>query len=159
LKLVELSDLADRVEDPVVLWERDHRVSAALRHGTAHYPEPDARWLERRFWVWVHYAAVKIGRGELFEALHVLDFLRASVLGPLGLLRAGARPSGVRRVETEAPELARRLRETLATYDRADCLRALGASVNVYRWVRPAGSPAVSAAEQRVMRYLDELSR
>jgi hypothetical protein len=159
LKLVELSDLADRVEDPVVLWERDGRVSAALVEGSAQYPQPDARWLERRFWVWVHYAAVKIGRGELFEALHMLDYLRASVLGPLGLLGAGARPSGVRRVETEAPELARRLRATVAGYDRADCVRALAASVQVYRWLRPTASPETAAAEARVVRYLDELSR
>lgn len=159
LKLVALPDLAERVEDPVVLWERDGRIDAQLRRGTAEYPEPDAGWIERRCWVWVHYAALKIGRGELFEALHMLDYLRTSVLGPLGLVRAGARPSGVRRVETAAPELAERLRATVAAYDRADCLRALGACVDVYRWLRPTESPAASAAEARVVRYLGDLPR
>lgn len=156
LKLVELPDLADRVEDPVVLWERDGRARAALATGVAEYPAPDPRWLARRFWTWVHYAATKIGRGELFEALSMLDFLRARVLGPLGLSRFGARPTGVRRVETDAPELAERLRETVARYEAADCLRALQACVQTYHWLQPAPSPP-SAVEARVRQYLADL--
>lgn len=150
-KFVALPDLADRVEEPAVLWERDGRASAALALGAAEYPTPDASWLERRFWVWIHYAASKIGRGELFEALHTLDFLRAVVLGPLGLLQVGARPAGVRRVESAAPELAQRLQATVAKYDATDCLRALYASVEVYRWLRPS---APTRVEAHVMSYV-----
>ena len=157
LKLVELDDLSDRVEDPALLWARDDRASAALSRGVAEYPAPDARWLERRFWVWCHYTAAKIGRGELFDALRSLDYLRSVVLGPLGLQRAGARPSGVRRVETVDPELAERLRATVASYDAADCLRALVACVDVYRWLQPLGGAEAPRVEQVVRRYLTTL--
>jgi len=160
LKFVMLEDLAERVEEPAVLWQRDERVERALAAGVAEYPSPDQRWLERRFWVWVHYTAAKIGRGELFDALHSLDYLRSVVLGPLGLQQAGARPSGVRRVETAAPELARRLEATVSKYDAADCLRALRACVDVYRWLRGQNATVAtdpSAVEQAVMSYLHGL--
>jgi predicted nucleotidyltransferase len=158
LKFVTLGDLAERVEDPAILWQRDARIEQALAAGQAAYPSPDAPWLERRFWVWVHYTASKLGRGELFEALHLLDYLRAVVLGPLGLQKAGARPSGVRRIETAAPELARRLEATVARYEAADCLRALHACVDVYRWLRTAPAPQSSAVELTVMAFLNELA-
>ena len=159
LKFVVLADLAERVEEPAVLWERDERVKRALAAGVAQYPEPDAAWLERRFWVWVHYTATKIGRGELFEALHLLDYLRCTVLGPLGLLRAGVRPSGVRRVELADAELARRLEATIAKYDAVDCLRALQACVGVYRWLRAANESTPSPVEVAVLHYVQELER
>ena len=158
LKLVELSDLSERVEDPALLWARDGRAGRALAAGVAEYPAPDAGWIERRFWVWVHYTAAKIGRGELFDALHSLDYLRSVVLGPLGLQRAGARPAGVRRIETTDAELARRLRATVASYDAADCLRALQACVDVYRWLRPLSAAEVPAVEQAVRRYVSTLA-
>jgi hypothetical protein len=157
LKFVVVDDLAERVEEPAVLWQRDERVALALAAGVAQYPNPHAPWLERRFWVWVHYTATKIGRGELFEALHLLDYLRATVLGPLGLMRVGARPSGVRRVEIADPELARRLEPTVAKYDAQDCLRALEACVAVYRWLRTANGPTPSEVEVAVMRYVHQL--
>ena len=100
LKFIRLPDAATRVEEPVVLWERDGRLSAALQTGTAVFPRPDLQWMEDRFWVWVHYAAGKIGRGELFEAIEGLSFLRVQVLGSLALLSRRARPSGVRKIES-----------------------------------------------------------
>src|SRR6185369_7549899 len=38
LKFVSLDDVATRVEDPCVLWERDGRFSSALAQGKAEYP-------------------------------------------------------------------------------------------------------------------------
>jgi len=76
-RLVASLDAATRVEDPAVLWERDGQLSAALRNGVARYPAPDLQWIEDRFWVWVHYGAAKVGRGELFEALDMLALLRS----------------------------------------------------------------------------------
>lgn len=161
LKFVALPDMAHRVEDPVVLWEREGRLSAALRPGDAAFPAPDASWIEARFWVWVHYAAGKIGRGELFEAVDFFAFLRGTVLGPLILQRSGARPTGVRKIETFAPALAEALRATIATYDTRDCLRALRASVALYRRLRgdPDSAPPRSAAEGAAMAYVDEVER
>ncbi len=123
LKFVSLPDLAERVEDPLVLWERDGRVSAALSLGTAAYPQPDLQWIEDRFWTWVHYTTVKIGRGELFEALDALAFLRSRVLGPLVLLDRGVQPQGLRRIEVPAPDCVAAMRGTVGGYDAGSVRR------------------------------------
>src|SRR5437867_3946588 len=57
LKFVRLSDASSRVEDPAVLWERDGRLSAALRVGRASFPKPDLAWIEEGFWVGVRLCA------------------------------------------------------------------------------------------------------
>ncbi len=136
LKFVSLTDLAVRVEDPAVLWERDRRVSAALRAGEAHYPEPDLQWIEDRFWTWVHYAAGKIGRGELFEAVDFLAFLRARVLGPLALAATGAPAAGLRRLEAAAPRFAMAMEATIAGHTSDSCAAALRAAIELYRELR-----------------------
>lgn len=157
LKFVSVDDVATRVEDPCVLWERDGRVSNALAHGEAEFPIRSPEWIEDRFWIWVHYAATKIARGELFEAIDFLTFLRGTVLGPLALARAGARPSGVRKIETLAPDFAVELRRTVALYDAADCIRALRACVELYRSLAPRTSPG--RVEEAAMEYLGAVER
>jgi predicted nucleotidyltransferase len=136
LKFVAPEELAERVEDPVVLWDRDGRVREGLARGVAAYPAPDRQWIEDRFWVWIHYAAGKLGRGELFEVLDLLGFLRARVLGPLALAEAGARPNGVRRLETAAPARAEALRDTVAAHEPSGAARALFAAIRLYRELR-----------------------
>ena len=123
---------------------------------------PDLGWIEERFWVWVHYAAQKIGRGELFEAVDFLAFLRAQVLGPLALVEAGAQPAGVRRVETAAPVRAAQLQKTVAAYDPASCIRCLYAAAELYRSLRRSvGAGSVSeneAAEKTALAYLADIA-
>jgi hypothetical protein len=149
------------VEDPAVLWERDGEITRALQTGTAVYPAPNPQWIEERFWKWIHYGASKIARGELFDAIDFISFLRVSVLGPLALLQAGARPSGVRRIETAAPEFAEALQQTVAAYDAASCIHALRACVALYRELRQtaAGTQRNEAVEREVMIYLEEVER
>jgi predicted nucleotidyltransferase len=158
LKFVSLPDVASRVDDLAVLWEREGRVTHALQAGEASFPSPDPQWIEDRFWVWIHYGAAKVGRGELFEAVDFLAFLRAQVLGPLVLLEAGAPPSGVRRVETAAASRAAELRATLAPYDRAGCLRSLYAAADLYRSLRHSLGPSRvvpnQTAEDMAIAYL-----
>ena len=157
LKFVSLDDVAIRVEDPRVLWERDGRLSTALAQGKAEYPTRSPRWIEDRFWIWVHYAVSRIARGELFEAIDFLAFLRGAVLGPIALARAGTRPTGVRKIETIAPAFALELRRTVASYDAADCLRALRACVELYRSLTPRTS--TERVEEVAMGYLAEVER
>jgi hypothetical protein len=157
LKFVSLDDVATRVEDPVVLWERDERLSSALAHGKAEYPTRSTQWIEDRFWIWVHYATARIARGELFEAIDFLAFLRGAVLGPLALARAGARPTGVRKIETIAPAFALELQRTIATHDASDCLRAMRACVELYRSLTPRKS--LERVEDAAMEYLAEVER
>jgi len=160
LKFVTVAAIAERVEDPAVLWERDGRLTAALRAGHPRFPEPDRQWIEDRFWVWVHYTATKIGRGELFEVQDALALLRGRVLGPLALKSRGARPAGVRRLETAAPDLAREMADTVASHDARDCARALAASAALYRKMRDAQPGACTprlAAEAAALAFLDQI--
>lgn len=161
LKFLAVPDLARRVENPVVLWERDGSVSNALREGNAAYPGPGLDWIEKRFWVWIHYGAGKIARGEMFEAFDLLSFLRGNVLGPLCLLRSGARPSGVRRIEIDASEFLEQLQRTVASHDAGSCFRALRACVDIYRIVRLSRTRTVTVedVERAVMKDLDEVAR
>ncbi|WP_394834652.1 nucleotidyltransferase domain-containing protein [Pendulispora rubella] len=157
LKFAALSDLgASRVEDPAILWQRNDDVSRAMGGVRAQYPQPDLQWIEDRFWIWVHYGALKIGRGELFEAIDFIGYLRQQVLGPLLLLRAGKRPTGVRRIEQASPEASAALAKTLCHHDRASCGKALRAAIDLYRELRRGRSVVVrDAAEIAAVEYLD----
>ena len=163
LKFLTPEELSERVEDPVLLWDRDGRARGALEAGTAAWPDPDPQWIEDRFWTWVHYAAAKIGRGELFEALDFTAFLREKVLGPLALREAGVPANGVRRVERDAPARARQMRETVARYDARDLVSAVRAAVALYRELRDRdGNPKLRrsrAAEAAAIEYLDAVAR
>jgi predicted nucleotidyltransferase len=143
----------------VALWERDGRLTAALRGGEARYPTRDLQWIEDRFWVWIHYGAGKIGRGELFEAHDMLAAIRALVLGPLMLQTVAARPTGVRRVEKAAPGWAREMEATVAKYDARSTALALRAAAQMYRALRgAAATPDLAVhqdAEAAAMAYLD----
>jgi predicted nucleotidyltransferase len=141
-KFLSTDELSHRVEDPVVLWDRRGRVHAALSTSKGVYPSPRWQWMEDRFWVWAHYTATKIERGELFEAIDALTFVRARVLGPLVLAEAGAQPNGVRRLEERAPREMASLRRTIAAHDRASCRDALLATVDFYTALRERGAPA-----------------
>ena len=157
LKFMTPEMLAKRVEDPAILWDRSGEMAEALKRGAAAYPQPSLPWIEERFWAWVHYECAKIGRGELFEALDGLTFLRNVVLGPLALQKAGAQPTGVRHLEQEAPEFAAKLKDTVARCDARDMLRALGAVIGLYRGLG-GGAPQASPAEQAVLRYMEEVA-
>lgn len=159
LKFVLADDLAHRVDDPVVLWTRDAALVGSLAAGAGVYPRPAGQWLEDRFWVWVHYAATKLGRGELFEALDFLAFMRGRVFGPLVLDAAGAQPNGVRRLEQVAPDWVGPLAATVATYDAASIGRALRSAVELYVKLRAprAGLVTRPAAEQAARAYLAQV--
>ena len=99
LKFISVNEAKVRVEDPLIIWERDTALTDNLFRGKARTPTVDLEWIENRFWVWVHYIAAKIGRGELFDVIDGLNFLRARVLGPLIQVKMGNYPQGVRRIE------------------------------------------------------------
>ncbi|MFC0597859.1 nucleotidyltransferase domain-containing protein [Streptomyces palmae] len=159
-KFVRTSDFAERAEDPHVLWDRDGRLARMLtEHPPANSPL-DLQWIEDRFWIWVHYGATKLGRGELFEVIGFLNYLREVVLGPLAARRVGAAPRGVRHLESLAPDEARELRATLCGHDRREAGQALLAGVELYR--RWLGESEVALrrhhrAEELAVRYLREV--
>jgi hypothetical protein len=159
LKFVPTAQLHPRVEEPVLLWDRAGDVRSALATGRAAYPGPDLQWIEDRFWVWVHYGATKLGRGELLEAVDFLGALRKFVLGPLALQQGGARPDGVRRVEELSTSAVADLVATVAAYDPSSFYRALSGAIALYREQRAAlALPSLvqrSEAEAESVRYLE----
>ena len=160
-KFVSLDDIAQRVEDPFILWEKQGCLTEGFSHGIAKFPQPDHKWIEDRFWVWIHYACTKIGRGELFDAVDFISFLRINVLGPLGLKQAGCRPTGVRKIEMLAPEFAVKLRSTITGYDAVECLHALRSCVDIYRSLRSdwKKTETNSKAEHTAMKYLSSIEK
>ncbi len=137
IKFLTPDEFHHRVENPVVVWERDRQLTAIIEKTQATWPYPDYQWIEDRFWVWIHYAALKIGRGELLEAFDFLGFLRMVVLGPLLHIKNGNQPRGVRKVETKlnADDFAA-LRKTVVPMTRTDLTTALWTSIKLYEEVR-----------------------
>lgn len=161
-KFVSLADAGKRIEDPVILYQRDGKaLTDAFSAEEASFPMPDLQWIEDRFWVWVHYGAGKIGRGELFEAIGHISFLRQTVIAPLILIRNGKLPRGVRKIETDAPDDLPQLLATVATHDPKSCIAALKTEAWLYIKLRApyiGGTLIVrDEAEKIAMAYLDNI--
>jgi hypothetical protein len=58
LKFLSIHDVQTRVDEPVVLWECDARLSQAYASSTGAYPLPKEQWIEDRFWMWIHTLSV-----------------------------------------------------------------------------------------------------
>ena len=156
LKFVSMTDINQKVENPVVIWEREGQISERFDSTPAEFPKPDPAWIEKRFWVWVHYTATKIGRGELFEAVDAIGFLRNMVLGPLLLEKHGVRPQGLRKLEKYiSPHEREQMKSTIPTYSKTGCVKALEESIILYRVLCPVDSqPAI---ERWSCAYLKEI--
>ncbi len=99
LKFVTIKDFNTRVENPIIIWEKEAVISRLYKNTVAKWPIPDFQWIEDRFWVWIHYGASKLGRGEYFEAIDFISSLRGMVIGPLFHLKYNSNPRGVRKME------------------------------------------------------------
>jgi len=156
-----LDKISDRLEDQVILYEKDRLLSDEYAKKPVQIPIPDLQWFEDRFWIWVHYIANRIGRGELFDAIEGLSFLRQRVLGPLILMKNGRPPWGVRNIEAAAPEELPRLVATLAEHSRESCLRALKEATNFYIYLRGYNKAKLvnrAEAERGALKYLSTVS-
>jgi predicted nucleotidyltransferase len=161
LKFSTLADLRSRPYDPKVVWERGSVVSDTMAESQATPAAPDAQWIEDRFWTWIHYGALRLGRKELFDLVGFLGFLRERVLGPLALHASGFPPFGVRKIEMYIPEFAVRLEKTIPAYSLASCHSALLASVEIYKDLRGDSYEQVitnEVAEAECMRYLNRVA-
>ena len=162
LKFVSLDDIQDRVEDPKILWERDNILSNNLSKTRSKFPGPDLNWIENRFWIWIHYIAQRIGRGELFEVIDALNFLRGNVLGPMILQEVGSRPQGVRRIEKYGLGYLEDLKRTIPSYDELNCISSLDETIKLYRVLRNKLShnkdySLPRKVESEALKYLDEI--
>ena len=162
LKFVSLNDIADKVEDPIILWERQNIVSDRQNKTESEFPGPDPDWIEHRFWIWIHYLAQKIGRGELFEVIDGLSFIRGNVLGPMILQQAGARPQGVRRIEQYGFDYTENLKRTVPLYNESSCLSSLDETIKLYCELRgkirqDKKYSLPSKVEDEALQYLEEI--
>jgi hypothetical protein len=139
-----------------VLWSRG--VPPSLP-GPGPAPAFDVQWCANRLSTWAHYIGVKIARGELFEAVHSLDFLRTRVLAPLIAIETGVEPRALRRLEeTRSPRLES-LARTVCGYDRSALLAATKEAFEL-AWSLLDGHTNVQRnhlAERRTMAFLDEI--
>ncbi|MDR3278265.1 MAG: oxalate:formate antiporter [Oscillospiraceae bacterium] len=161
LSFIPIGDAARRYDDPVILYQEGSALSDEYAKEPVRTPEPDMQWYEDRFWIWVHFAATRVGRGELFAAIDSLDFLRLNVLGPLIQMKSGRPPRGVRNIERDSPEDAPRLAATVAQYDAKSCVRALKAAADLYISLRGVNKSRLylrDEAEKRALRYLSYIS-
>jgi hypothetical protein len=158
VKFVAARDLLPLKTPAEVCWSRE---PLSLVHEPSRPSAFDVQWCADRLPGWVHYAAIKLGRGELFELSSTLDFLRNRVLGPLVAIEAGRAPRGVRRLDAiGGPRLAE-LGRTVSPYDRAALAEAARAAFSLASSLLD-GHPDVARhrhAEARVLAFLDEVIR
>lgn len=162
IKFLTLPEFYTRIENPVVIFERNGQLTAILNSTEAAWPQPDFQWIEDRIWTWVHYIAGKAARGEYFECLDGLGYIRARVLAPLLQLKSKTLPRGLRKVETKLnPPDLESLKITTAQYNKASILKALDNSVSVYRSLRrklfTSGVDLQEKAEKRSMEFLKKV--
>jgi len=158
IKFVTLEELNHRVETPHILFDREGQIKEAFKQSKERFPLPDYQWIEDRFWTWIHYALLKIGRGEYLEAFDFFSFLRMVVLGPLLHLKNGNLPRGVRKVEMEIDEMDFvDLKSTIPKYERQSLLNSLQSSIELYRGLRKSlfneNIILQSQTEKKVMDY------
>lgn len=161
LKFVSLDEVQNRVEDPVILWERENKISNQFKLKDAKFPYPDLQWIEDRFWTWIHYGATKLGRKELFEAIGLIEHLRKVIIGPLTLIKNNKLPRGVRKLEFDAPKDLPDLVKTVPSYDFDSCVAATKMTIALYQSLRKvlADEKLVihSEAERLSIEYLNDI--
>lgn len=161
LKFLTPDEFHTRVETPTLLLDKTGELRKIIQKSESRFPYPDYQWIEDRFWTWVHYALLKIGRGEYLEAYDFLAYLRSVVVGPLLHIKNGNLPRGVRKVEMQLANADfNQLLSTLPTYEKRALLTSLRNAVTLYRDLRKnLYSDEVkqnNAAERAVMRYFEE---
>lgn len=162
IKFLTLQEFHARIETPVLLFDRSGQLQQALNESTAKFPYPDYQWIEDRFWTWVHYALLKIGRGEYLEAFDFFGYLRMVVLGPLLHIKNGNLPRAVRKVETQLPSIDfEQLKNTIPSYSANSLVASLQDAVALYRRLRKdlftKNIVLRSDAEIRVMEYFEAI--
>lgn len=161
IKFLTLDEFRQRVETPVILLDKNDQLRKVLSETESRFPYPDYQWIEDRFWTWVHYILLKIGRGEYVEAFDCFGLLRAVVFGPLLHIKNSNLPKGVRKVETTlATEDFDKIKSTLPSYSKKSLLDTLAKSISVYRELRTLlfkrNVILRAETEKKVMEYFNE---
>lgn len=162
-KFVTLEEFKNRIETPVILLDKNGQLQNIINNTEPKFPYPNYQWIEDRFWIWIHYILMKIGRGEFLEAFDGFGFLRMTVLGPLLHIKDKNLPRGVRKVETELNKInLEKLLKTIPSYDRQSLLNTLHHVVELYRELRNElfdnSVLLQKETEEKVMIYFQQLN-
>ena len=164
IKFLTRDEFRERVEDPVIFFDRDSILGNIIAATKSEWPMPDYQWIEDRFWTWVHYGALKLGRGENFEALDFLSYLRTTVISPLLQIKNGQLPRGLRKVEfnLEKQDLEK-LIQTVPAYTTESIFAALDNTISLYRELRVILFPPTVKRhpfmERKVVDYLESVKK
>ena len=154
-----IEDTYTCMHPPVILWQKDECFENRIQITKPEKVEFDIQWVEDRFWVWVHYAAAKIGRGEYFEVLDTLGFLPKEVLVPMYSYLKHVSFVGVRRIEESFPTWSRELSKTVCATEPLSLIESLQTAAQMYLGLRDSFLDVRrnKRAEQNSMQYLSEL--
>ncbi|PKA17189.1 aminoglycoside 6-adenylyltransferase [Leptospira haakeii] len=163
-KFIQLSELKERIENPVFTYQNNKQIPFIIESTKAEWPNPDFQWIEDRFWVWVHYAGTKLGRGEYFETIDFLSFVRNIVLGPMLHLKNKSLPRGVRKLEFIIDPIdLEKLKSTIPSYDFKSIKDSILSSVKLYQELRlvlyHSEIKNLSKAENYALDYLKNISK
>lgn len=164
IKFLVPEEFKYRVENPVILWDKKGILKDITNSTTSVWPELEYQWIEDRFWTWVHYAALKLGRGEYFEALDFLSFLRTTVLSPLLQIKNKQLPRGLRKIEQTFNENdLSALKETVPFYSAQSIVDSLENSIELYKKLRTLlfnnNIIMQTETEKRCIEYFHEISK
>ena len=159
MKFITADALDTRIEQPAIIFARDPiGLERKLAQADPVWPNMTPDWFEERAWVWLHYGASKLARGELYEALGMLCFFREQVLGPMLYRRAGRNQRAVRRIEAFALDNDGLLSATIAGLDAASIMAALRGAVAAYLNLRADVPPTryVAGAPDALLEMLGD---
>jgi hypothetical protein len=164
IKFIVMEDLKHRVENPVVLWDRDGSMKRIIEATIPEWPAVNYQWMEDRFWTWIHYTASKIGRGEYFEALDCLSFLRLNVLSPLLQIKYRQKPRGLRKIEQIcSKEELLKLQKTIPVYSIESIMYSLEIAIDLYKELRQGLFKSTvdfrTQTEKRCVDYFNEIKK
>jgi hypothetical protein len=162
IKFLTLKEFEIRVEDPVILLDTDDQLKLVITKTKAVFPYPSYQWIEDRFWIWIHYTLGKIARGELFEAIDAIGFIRANVIAQLLHIKNNELPRAMRKVEFKfQTDQLNGLTATIPVYDQQSLLLSMHQLVDLYKQLRKdlfdEKIQIQSNTEIAVIKYLNEI--
>ena len=158
----ELAEMSSRNEGrlALVLWRRDQGVASAFSQSHVSDIPIDLEYMEARMWTWTWYIQSKILRGELWEAVSGLTFVRDRVLFRLLAITQDVRHRGARFAEALVGEHAASVAGTYGTLHQESLLESLRNTVQLYMVLADPllaqhGVNPVGAARKAVIAALD----
>ncbi|CAI1148843.1 aminoglycoside 6-adenylyltransferase [Serratia liquefaciens] len=133
VKFVTLKQKNISLTELDVLWARDHiKINAFLNKRENVYTDKDITWFNERVWIWLHNCICKYHRGELFEAINLLNMIRVNILGPIISLLTGVSQRGVRYIDFLNCTEKKLLERTVAYYTKESVCAAIYATIDLY---------------------------